>query len=93
MAKYVGKADVSIIPEGEFKATIMRILAELEKRIEDFTETLTTEIKELKRNQFEMQNVKTEIGIKLDAINTRMEEAEELISGIEDKIMENNEAE
>ena len=34
--------------DGEFKATIIRLLTELEKRIEDISETLTTEIKEVK---------------------------------------------
>ena len=32
------------MPYGEFKTTIIRILTELEKRIEDIRETLTTEI-------------------------------------------------
>lgn len=39
------------MPDGEFKATIIRTLAELEKRIEDCRETLTTKIKELKMNR------------------------------------------
>ena len=39
------------MPDGEFKATIKRILTGLEKRMEDISETLTTEIKDLKKNQ------------------------------------------
>ena len=35
--------------DGEFKATIVRMLAGLEKRIEDIGETLTTEIKKSKK--------------------------------------------
>ena len=34
------------MPNGEFKATIIRILTGLEKRIEDISEILTAEIKE-----------------------------------------------
>ena len=33
------------MPSREFKATVIRILPGLEKRIEDIRETLTTEIK------------------------------------------------
>jgi len=40
----LNETDISDMPGGESKATIIRILAELEKRIEDIRETLTTEI-------------------------------------------------
>ena len=56
--------------DGEFKATIIR----LEKRIEDIGETLTTDIKELKKNQSEMKSAVNEIGNKLDTVNGRLEE-------------------
>ena len=37
------------MPDGEFKAMIIRIFTGLEKRMENISETLTTDIKELKR--------------------------------------------
>ena len=52
--------------------------------MEDIRETLTAEIKELKKNQ--RWN-------RLDAMNARLEEAEEQISDTEDKITENSETE
>ena len=36
-----------------------------------------------------MKNAKPEIGNRLDAMNSMLEETEEWVSGIEDKIMEN----
>ena len=59
MARDLSKTDISGMPDGEFKATIIRILAGLKKRIEDIRETLTTEIKEFKKNQSEMKNRQT----------------------------------
>jgi len=53
------------------------MLTGLEKSVEDFRETLTTEIKELKNNQSEMKNEITEIPKRLNEMNTRTEEAEE----------------
>ena len=47
------------------------------QKIEDVSETLTTEIKELKKNQSEMKNAINEIGNRLHARNSRLEEAEE----------------
>ena len=49
------------MPDPEFKATIITILAELEKSIGDMRETLTTGIKGLKTNQAKMKNVVTKI--------------------------------
>ena len=46
--------------DGEFTATIKRILIGLEKRMEDFREALKTEIKVLKNNQSAMKKAITE---------------------------------
>jgi len=37
------------MPDAEFKATVISIIAGLEKSMEDIRETLTTDIKELKK--------------------------------------------
>ena len=39
------------MPDGDFKATIIKILTERWKRMEDIRETLATKIKGLKNNQ------------------------------------------
>lgn len=39
------------MPDGGFKAVIIGILTGLEKRTDNISEILTTEIKELKKNQ------------------------------------------
>ena len=49
-ARDLSRTDISNMPDGEFKATILRILTGLEKRTEAISETLTTEIKELKKS-------------------------------------------
>ena len=62
------------MPDGEFKATIIRTLAELKNgRLQ---RGLTSEIRVLKR-QSEMKNAITEIQNTLDAMNRSTEEAEE----------------
>ena len=75
---------ISNMPEGEFQAAIMKILTGLEKRMEDISETLTIEIKEFKRNHSEMKNAMNEIKNRPDAMNSRLEEAKEQKSDIEE---------
>jgi len=51
MSRDLSETNISNMPDGEFKAMIIRILTGLEKRMEDISETSTIEIKELKKNQ------------------------------------------
>lgn len=86
------KTDISNASEQELRTTAIRILAGFES-IEDTRETLTAKIKDLKTSQAEIKNVINEIQNQLDIITTRIEEAEERTGNIEDKIVENKEAE
>ena len=87
------ETDMSNIYDPGFKATIIRMLAGLEKSIQDIKEMLSAGIKDLKASQAEIKNAITKMWKQLDVMTTRMEEAEKIISDKEDKIMENNEAE
>ena len=53
--------DVSKMSKLEFKTTMIKILAGLEKSIKDTREPLTEEIKELKSNQTKTKNAITEM--------------------------------
>jgi len=50
IARDLIKTNISNMSDEDFKATIIRILAGLEKSMEDIRETLTTEIKQIKTN-------------------------------------------
>ena len=55
------KTDISNISEQEFRTTVIKILAGLERSIEDTRETLAAEIKDLKTSQAEIKNDITEM--------------------------------
>ena len=67
---------------------IIRSLAGVENRLE----SLSAEIKEVKVSQDKIKNAITELQSQIDATAARMDEAGQRISDIEDKHMENNEA-
>ena len=48
--------------------------------------------KEVKASQDEIKNAITEMQSQKDAMSTRLDEAEQRISNIEDKLLQNNEA-
>ena len=74
--------------EPEFRITIVRILAGVKNRLESLPE----EIKEVKTSQDEIKKCHNWAAIS-NAMVARMDEAEQRISDIEDKLMENDEAE
>ena len=93
MARDFINTDISKMSEVESKTKIIRILAGLEKSLEDTREYHTIDIKELKSGQSEIKNAMNKMQTQMYDIIMRMYETEEQINDIEDKIMENNEAE
>ena len=61
MARDLIKAVISNMLDPEFKATIIRTLAGLEKSIEDNKESLTAGMNDLKTSQAKMKNAITKI--------------------------------
>ena len=88
-ARDLTNTDTSRMSELEFRITIIRILAGVENRLE----SLSAEIKEVKNSHNDIENAITELQSLMDATVARMDEGERRINDIEDKLMENNEAE
>ena len=80
--------EIGSLPEKEFRVMIVKMIQNLGNRIDKMQETLNKDVEELKRNQATMKNTINEIKNTLDGINSRMTEAEEWISDLEDKIVE-----
>ena len=59
MAKDLINTDISKMSELELKTTIVKIVAGLEKSIEDIREYPTTDIEKLKSSQIEIKNAIT----------------------------------
>ena len=67
------------IPDRKLTA-IIKISTELEKRVEDLSETLNKETKNTKKNQTKMKNSINETKNTLIGVNSRLEEADERIT-------------
>ena len=50
--KDLSEMDISNMPDREFKVMIIKILTGFEKTVEDISETLNKEIKEIKENRW-----------------------------------------
>ena len=67
---------------------IVKMIQNLRNRKEKIQETFNKDLEELKSKQTMMNNIINEIKITLEKINSRITEAEEWISDLEDKIVE-----
>ena len=90
----INEEEISNLPEKELRVTIVKMIRRLENRMEKIQEAfntvnaITKDIEEIKNKQTEMNNTITEIKNTLEANNTRIIEAQEPISKLEDRMVE-----
>ena len=80
--------EIGSLPEKEFRVMIVKMIQNLGNRMEKIQETFNKGLEELKRKQTMMNHTRDEIKNSLEGINSRINEAEERIRDLEDKIVE-----
>ena len=96
--------EIGSLPEKEFRIMIVKMIQNLENkmelqinsletRIEKMQEKFNKDLEEIKDSQSVMNNAITEIKSTLEGNNSRITEAEDSISELEDRMVEINEAE
>ena len=96
--------EIGNIPEKEFRIMIVKMIQNLENkmelqinsletRIEKMQEKFNKDLEEIKKSQSIMNKIITEIKSTLEGTNSRITEAEDMISEVEDRMVEINEAE
>ena len=80
--------EISRLPEKEFRVMIVRMIQNLRSRMEKIKEIFNKDLEELKSTQTMMSNTINKIENCLEGINSRITEAEQWISDLEDKIVE-----
>ena len=64
----MNQVEICNLPEKEFRIVLVKMIQDLEKRMEKMQKIFTKDLKELKNKQTEMNNV-------LEGINSRVTEA------------------
>ena len=80
--------EIGSLPEKEFRIMIVKMIQNLGNRIDKMQETINKDVEELKRNQATMKNTINETKNTPEGINSRITEAGERISDLEDEIVE-----
>ena len=80
--------EIGKLPEKEFRIMIVKMIKNLENKMEKMQESINKDLEELKNKHTETHNTITEIKNTLEGINSRISEAEERISELEDKMVE-----
>ena len=82
--------EIGSLSEKESRVMIIKMIQNLGNRMEKIKETFNKDLEKLKSKQTMMNNIINEIKNSLEGINSRIIEAEERISDLEDKIVEIN---
>ena len=96
--------EVGNLPEKEFRILIVKMIQNLEikmesqinnleTRVEKMQERFNKDLEEIKKSQYIMNNAINEIKNTLEGTNSGIMEAEDRISEVEDRMVEINEAE
>ena len=83
----INEEEIAKLPEKEFRIMIVKMIKNLENKMEKMEESINNELEELKNKHTETNNTITEIKNTLDRINSRLSEAER-ISELEYKMVE-----
>ena len=83
----INEEEIGKLPEKEFRIMIVKMIKNLENKMEKMQESIKKDLEELKSKHAETNNTITEIKNTLEGINSRISEAE-LNSELEDKMVE-----
>ena len=84
----INENEIGKLPEKEFRIMIVKMIKNLENKMEKTQESINKDLEELKNKHTETNNTITEIENTLEWINSRISEAEEWVSELEDKMVE-----
>ena len=72
----INEEEIGKIPEKEFRIMIVKMIKNLENKMEKMLESIIKNLEELKNKHKETNNTITEIKTTLEGINTRISESE-----------------
>ena len=84
----INEEELGKLPEKEFRIMIVKMTKNLENKIEKMQESINKDLEELKNKHAGTNNTNTEIKNTLEGIDSRISEAVEQISELEDKKVE-----
>ena len=82
----INEEEIGKLPEKEFRIMIVKMIKNLENKMEKMQESINKDLEELKNKH--TNNTITEIKNTLEGINSRVSEAEERINELEDEMVD-----
>ena len=84
----INEEEIRKVPEKEFRIMIVKMIKNLENKMEKMQESIKKDLEELKNKHTGTNNKITEIKNTLEGISSRISEAQERISELQDKMVE-----
>ena len=84
----INEEEIGKIPEKEFRIMIVKMIKNLDNKMEKVQDSINKHIEELKNKHAETNNTIIEIKNTIEGTNSRISEAEEWINELKDKMVE-----
>ena len=89
----LSEVEVGNLHNKEFKVTMIRMLKELRRRMDEHSEKMNKESENTKKNQTELKNTITEMKSTREGINRRLDDTEGWICKLEDRVVQTTQTE
>ena len=86
----INEEEIGKLPGKEFRIMIVKMIKNLENKMEKMQESINKDLEELKNKHTETNNTITKIENTLKGINSRITETEEQINDLEDRMVPQN---
>ena len=83
----INEEEIGKLPEKEFRIMIVKMIKNLENKMEKMQESINKELKELKNKHTETNHTITEIKNTQEGINSRISDAEKWINELDDEMV------
>ena len=84
--KELSETERSNLPDREFKQRVLRMLTDLGRRMDEFSEAVKKVMEDIKMNQSEMKNTILEMKNSLEGLKSRVEDTEEWICELDERL-------
>uniref|UniRef100_A0A9L0SE42 L1 transposable element RRM domain-containing protein n=1 Tax=Equus caballus TaxID=9796 RepID=A0A9L0SE42_HORSE len=91
--KELNETEINNLSDKEYKLILIRMLTDLGKRIDEFSENINKELENIKKGQVELKNTIMEMSNSLEGNNSRVDDTKECISDLNESVEESTQAE
>lgn len=84
----LNETEIRNLPDREYKKNVIRVCTDVERRLDEHSENVNKELENIKKDQSEMKNTILQMKNSLEGLNSRVDDTEEQICQLDERLEE-----